>query len=186
MKCSTLMLGALALVLSVGNARAQEAPHSAAVKFGVMGGVSIPLSPLSDSYNLGFNGGALLDFHLPNIPVGLRVDGMYHQFGAKSDVAVSGAKTKLIGGDLNAVFSIPTSSAVSPYVTGGIGLYNVKFSSDAGDASETKFAFNAGAGLRADISGFGAFVEARFLDVFTSGSSLKTIPIDIGIMFGKF
>ena len=92
MKCSTLMLGALALVLSVGNARAQEA-HSAAVKFGVMGGVSIPLSPLSDSYNLGFNGGALLDFHPPNIPVGLRVDGMYHQFGAKSDVAVSGAKT---------------------------------------------------------------------------------------------
>ena len=188
MKCSALGLGALAVVLSAGSVQAQAAdsPHTAPVKFGIEGGATIPLSPLSDGYKTGFNGGVVLDFHVPSIPFGLRLDGMYHQLGSKVD---GGPKLKMIGGDLDAVFSIPTSSAVQPYVLGGVGVYNVKVSGDntvGGDASQTKFAFNAGAGLRADISGFGAFIEGRFLDVLTSGGSVKVIPIDIGVMFGKF
>jgi hypothetical protein len=176
------------MALSASAARAQGA------EFSLGGGLGIPLSNFDDVAKLGWHGLAAVSFVPTGSPVGIQIDGQYHQFKLDNDVVGPGSlKDRFIFGTANAVFKFKTSetSPVRPYLIGGAGVYNFKTtgSSDVGnvldtDNSTTKFGINGGAGFDFKAGSAGLFVEGRFHNIFTSGKDIEFIPITVGIRFG--
>lgn len=176
------------IALSASAAQAQGA------EFSLGGGLGIPLSNFDDVAKLGWHGLAAVSFVPTGSPVGIQVDGQYHQFKLDENVVGAGSlKDRFIFGTANAVFKFKTAetSPVRPYLIGGVGVYNFKTtgSSDVGnvidtDNSTTKFGINGGAGFDFKAGSAGLFVEGRFHNVFTSGSDINFIPITVGIRFG--
>ncbi len=176
----TFFAAALAgIALIAFEARAQIAPKS--VQFGVALGAALPLSDLKTSFNTGFNATAILGFQPNLIPLGVRIDGAYNQFGAKG----GGANSHFTSVTGNLVYKMPSTS-FSPYLIGGAGWYQVAITATGfGTISENHFGWNVGGGISMPLSGFDTFVEARYNQVqMSSGSpSLKFIPITFGVMF---
>ena len=144
-------------------------------------GAALPLSDLKTNFNTGFNGTAILAFQPSLIPLGVRIDGAYNQFGAKG----GGAKAHLTSVTGNLVYKMP-STGFSPYLIGGAGWYQVAISATGfGTQSENHFGGNVGGGISMQLSGFETFVEARYNQVQEGNGSpsLKFIPITFGVMF---
>jgi opacity protein-like surface antigen len=187
---SVAILGLTAITSS--SALAQAAAPSRPVQFGVMGGVSIPVSDFSDGAKTGWNAGALLNFGMANSPLGFRVDGQWHEFKAKGDI---GAKFRVIDGTADVVFNFGGVSPLKVYLIGGGGVYNFHTSFDDSSLSsdsETKFGLNGGAGVKFQLGSLATFVEGRYHYVFLHGSDfennssnpkLQMIPISVGITF---
>jgi opacity protein-like surface antigen len=188
-------------VASASTAAAQDAMAPRAFTFGVSAGLSIPTGDAGDVVKTGFNAGAHLAFKPAMLPFGVRVEGQFNQFGLKSIVEDDetfepDGNYRIISGTVNGVFGVPAaSSSFRPYVIGGVGMYNQKFTFDIlGEEfseSETKFGLNGGAGIEFGLSGLSTFVEARYHIIFNgddeetgeSGSNTKFIPISFGIKF---
>jgi opacity protein-like surface antigen len=178
----------ITMALSASAARAQGA------EFSLGGGLGIPLSNFDDIAKLGWHGLAAVSFVPTGSPVGIQIDGQYHQFKLDNDVVGPGSlKDRFVFGTANAVFKFKTAetSPVRPYLIGGAGVYNFKTtgSSDVGtvldtDNSTTKFGINGGAGFDFKAGSAGLFVEGRFHNIFTSGKDIEFIPITVGIRFG--
>lgn len=178
----------ITMALSTSAARAQGA------EFSLGGGLGIPLSNFDDIAKLGWHGLAAVSFVPTGSPVGIQIDGQYHQFKLDNDVVGPGSlKDRFIFGTADAVFKFKTAetSPVRPYLIGGVGVYNFKTtgSSDVGtiidtDNSTTKFGINGGAGFDFKAGSAGLFVEGRFHNIFTSGSDVNFIPITVGVRFG--
>jgi len=146
---------------------------------GVAGGVTQPMSDLSDASDMGYNGTVALGINLPFIPVGLRFDGAYNQFGQKS----GGPKLHIMSATGNVVWKLP-SIGVSPYLIGGAGLYIPTVEvSGLPSASENHFGWNAGAGVTLPLTIVKAFVEARYNSISVNGSTTNFVPLTFGIMF---
>jgi hypothetical protein len=95
------------------------------VRFGVMGGATVPVSDLSDISKTGWNAGVLLEAGVPLFPWGLRVDAAWNQLGEKeSDFGK--IKNRIIDGTLNATYSFGGLSTTKFYLIGGVGVYNMK------------------------------------------------------------
>jgi opacity protein-like surface antigen len=162
------------------------APATAAqtpVEFGLGAGISIPSGATNNGLKTGWHGTALVQFKPAASPVGFQVDGSYTQLGFDG----GGGKDQIISGTANAVytFSVAPETQFRPYLIGGGGVYNVKAKPDVGSSiSDTKFGINVGAGFNFKTSGVGLFVEARFHNVFVTGSDFHYIPITAGVRFG--
>lgn len=172
-----------ASVALAGSAQAQASP----IAFGITAGATKAVGDGSDGINLGYHAGALVQWNGPDLPIGIRADVVYHRFTFKD---VDNANESITAGTVNAVWSFPMDKAsqINPYLIGGVGYYHASFScSDCGagetSASDNKFGINGGAGVTIPLSGFSTFIEARYHNVFTDGSSTKFIPISVGIMF---
>jgi len=151
-------------------------------QLGIAGGAAQPMSDLKDGANMGYNATAALGINVPLIPVGLRVDGAYNQFGEKAGV---GAKLHVISATGNAVWRLP-SIGISPYLIGGAGLYmatSTTTGTTSVSATENHLGWNAGAGINLPLSVFKAFVEARYNSYSTDAGSVKFVPVTFGIMF---
>src|SRR5690606_20171687 len=89
-------------------------------------------------------------------------------------------------GTVNAVLSIP-SIGITPYVIGGIGMYNQKHSDveDVGHDHEstTDLGFNGGAGIRIGLPGLSVFAEARIHHIPGDTESHRFAPITLGLRF---
>lgn len=179
------------LMAAVGGAPlAAQAIVGSPVRFGIAGGATVPLGDLKDASKTGWHAGALVDVGLPLVPIGFRVDGMWNQLGKKTFADGTEIKNRVIYGTADAVYTFGSMLPTKFYLIGGIGLYNLKgevtnspiLSGDVSD-TQTKFGVNAGAGLRFQLTGFSTFIEARWHDIFTSGSSTKMIPISVGFTF---
>jgi hypothetical protein len=158
-------------------ARGQIAPKS--VQFGVAAGAAIPTSDLSNGFDTGFNATAILGFQPTLIPLGVRIDGAYNQFARKG----GGANAHFTSVTGNLVYKFPSTS-LSPYLIGGAGWYNTAFSvTGLGTGSENDFGWNVGGGVTMPLSGFEAFLEARYNQVQVTNGSVKFIPITFGVMF---
>lgn len=187
----TKALGALAIGLLVS----ASSLHAQGVEFSLGGGLGVPLGDTSDRDKLGWHGLAGLSFVPTGWPVGIQVDGQFHQFKLDDAVQPPGGKLKdrLIFGTGNIVYKFKTSetSSIRPYLIGGGGVYNLK-TTGAGnlgtvlgtDNSTTKFGLNAGAGFDFKAGSVGLFIEGRFHDVFTDGTDYRFIPITLGLRFG--
>ncbi len=111
---------------------------------------------------------------------------MYHRFSLKG---ASNANANILGGTVNGVymFSMDKDAPIIPYVIGGVGFYHFNVScsdcADTSDSSENKFGFNGGGGISFPLSGFSAFIEARYHHILTSGSATNMVPISAGIVF---
>ena len=175
----TLFVAALAGVALVSfEARAQIVKPGTA-QIGVAAGVSIPVSDLGDVANTGFNGTVTLGFQPTMIPLGVRIDGAYNQWGVKSGLGSGSLHSTSVTGNL--VFKMP-GAMVSPYAIGGAGWYNLGGS--GGGSSENDFGWNIGGGIAMGLSGFDTFLEARYNQVQSEGVATKFIPITFGVMFG--
>jgi opacity protein-like surface antigen len=170
---------ALATVLVVPTADAQAIGQTRAVTFGIGGGASLPVSDLGDAFDTGWHGQAMLGFNALGLQ--LRLDGMYHSLpesGHDHDLRV-------IAGVLNANFMLAPGAMVQPYLSAGVGVYNLRLDEDddEGDIDTTEFGLNGGAGLRFNLAGLSTFVEARYHYIFTDGTASQLIPITVGITF---
>ncbi|MEP7132409.1 MAG: hypothetical protein ABI914_04545 [Acidobacteriota bacterium] len=176
------------------------------VHFGLSGGGDFPVSDQSDIYKTGWNGTALLAINFGNAPIGLRIDGSYHEFKTKSALDaffVGSGRTRVIDGTFDLVIG-PRGGAVEPYFLGGVGAYDLRFrgqeinSNNAFSDNSTRFGWNAGGGIAFPMgssnSGSRFFIEARYTSVSTNGSRFSDsvnnsgarftfVPVNIGFLF---
>jgi opacity protein-like surface antigen len=195
MKRSAINAAVLGLILSAAAAPVSaQAIVSSPVRFGIMGGATIPLSDLSDFNKTGWNAGALVTIGVPLVPVSFRIDGQWQQLQHKSAVFAP-ADLRIIDGTANVVYTFGAALPTKFYLIGGAGVYNERFKDPDSDisASGTKFGLNAGAGFKFQLTGFATFIEARYHNVIhgsdvgdsSSGNakSLQFLPISVGITF---
>jgi opacity protein-like surface antigen len=195
MKRTAITAAVLGLIISAAAAPVSaQAIVSSPVRFGIMGGATVPLSDLSDFDKTGWNAGALVTIGVPLVPVSFRIDGQWQQLDHKSGVEFP-ADLRIIDGTANVVYTFGAALPTKFYVIGGIGAYNERFKDPDTDvsASGTKFGLNAGVGFKFQLTGFATFIEARYHNVIhgtdvgdtSSGDarSLQFIPITVGITF---
>ena len=156
-------------------ASAQSATELRTVRFGVQGGLSMPMGDFGDAANTGFIVGGLVDVRPASLPFGLRFNVDYQRWGTDIDVDLSS-----ISGTADAMFTVPTTGGISPYVLGGIGMYRLSCSDEdiCGEA-ETEFGFNLGGGLNFNLGEMDTFAEIRYHNVDDS----SFLPIVFGIRF---
>jgi hypothetical protein len=154
------------------------------VSFGILGGATMPLGSWGDFYDTGWHAGALLGFTPASLPIGIRVEGVYHYMGGKDNYA-TGGNWSMINANVNGVFNIAmTGSPIQPYIIGGVGLYNWKEgASDEFDETDRQndFGVNIGGGIRFMLSGLNAFVEARWHNIMVENDAAHMLPISVGI-----
>ncbi|HEY4130595.1 MAG TPA: outer membrane beta-barrel protein [Gemmatimonadaceae bacterium] len=175
---SLLALSSLvALSVSPRPAAAQANPFH----FNIAAGAAVPTGDLSDITNTGYNITGGLGLSLPLSPIGFRAEGFFNQFGFKDEVG--GGHFNVGGANANIIVGMPVPSIVgsSLYGIGGIGWYNTH--DDAVDFSENNIGFNIGAGFKFPLTGFSAYVEARYHQVSNEGQDAKFFPIVFGLVF---
>jgi opacity protein-like surface antigen len=167
---------ALATVAAVSAHAQAAAPAVKPITFGIKAGASLPTGDFADAVKTGFLAGAQIGFATPSLPVTFRVDADYNQYSSK---IASGNNLKVWGFTGNALFHIPTTGVVRPYVIAGAGLYNAS----AGGNSSNDFGFNAGAGINMPLSGFNTFIEARYTRISTDVTATQYVPVYFGVSF---
>jgi hypothetical protein len=156
---------------------------------GIGGGAAIPVGKLSDTQVTGFNGIIALALGAPDLPIGVRLDGIYNSFSRKNVTTPQGGATNTYGFRIagllaNAVYAFPGTS-VKSYIVAGGGLYNTKFDV-AGSKSENHLGLNAGAGLTFGLGPIATFLESRYHFITrepTKGGVIHFVPITLGLMF---
>ena len=178
MKPVQLGILALALGLFASSELGAQAQPTEGIRFGVGGGLTMPIGTYGDFGKAGWHALGVLQFPIGQSPLHGRVDAMYGQ----TSHDVGSGSTTLTGATGDLVYHIGDRAAsVRPYILGGVGFYNV----DAGGGSESKFAFGAGGGILFSIGTMHAFLEGRYMSVQTSGNSLSFLPITLGLLFGR-
>ena len=179
------------VILALGAVAAPSVAH-AQVGLGVGGGVTIPVSSLSNVNKTGYNVLADLSIRSPDSPLGFRIDGMFNSLPTK----VTDARTLqvwTVNANLVANLTSVPHAPVTPYLIAGVGYYNDKYRVRtsgstvvaSGNTSDNDFGINGGLGLRIALGKSSLFGEARYHYVFTPGQRMEMIPITIGINFGN-
>ena len=178
MKRVALSLVALISIAGAGSLSAQG------TRFGIGGGLLLPLSDYKTGDKAGFLVGADGAYWFNRNQVAIRLDLSYSQTSEASGVPAH--KTKMMGGMAELVYAFMTpADQVRPYIFGGAGLFNVKVSAGGADTSETKAGFGGGAGLAFKM-GTGStriFVEGRYVTVKAFTVTLPSIGIKAGVRF---
>lgn len=154
--------------------------------FGLGGGAAIPVGKLSDAQNTGYNGVVVLAIGVAELPIGVRVDGIYNNL-RKNNPAGSGltfADLRIAGALFNLILAFPGTTA-KPYLIAGGGLYSTK-SDVPGAKAKNDFGFNAGLGTTFGFGPFAAFLESRYHTISRSaadGGVVQFVPITVGLLF---
>ena len=180
-------LAAAALATASTDALAQS-PRRASV--GIAAGASVPVGDLGDAYSTGYHIRGLLDIKgSPTSPIGFRIEAAYDKLGEKDD---NGREYRTLSGTGNLVLGFPSASTVTPYVIGGVGIYNTKAEigdidipsdDNTDDETTTDFGLNAGFGIKFALSGFSTFAELRYNWISRDPNAAQYIPIVFGITF---
>jgi len=177
------ILGVMTAILAI-TASAPAAQAQNELSFGLAAGATIPTGDLGDDFaKTGFHGMVTVGFMPTMLPFGMRIDGMYNQLSLED--GLGDANFRIMGANANAIFAMP-AMRTSPYLIGGVGVYNSKITSDDIDVEGdgvTDVGINIGIGAKFNLSGFGTFAELRYHNIFADGSSIQFIPITFGIMF---
>jgi hypothetical protein len=156
---------------------------------GIGGGPAIPVGTLSATQVTGFNGMVGLALGVAELPVGVRFDGIYNNFGHKNTASStqSGSTTygfRIAGVIGNLIYAFPGTSAKT-YVIAGGGLYNTKLDL-AGSKAENHFGLNAGLGVTFGLGPIASFVESRYHFISrepAKGGVIHFVPVTLGLMF---
>jgi outer membrane protein with beta-barrel domain len=179
-----VQLGSLVVALALCGApvlRAQSQPTEG-IRFGVGGGLTLPMGNYGDVDKAGWNLVGLIQFPISHSPIHFRADAMYGQTSHKS--GLGSGNTTLTGATADLLYHLGDRAAkVRPYILGGLGFYNVDFGGTS--SSESKLAFGLGGGILFGVGTMHAFLEGRYMSVQTSGSSINFLPISLGVMFGQ-
>ncbi len=165
------------LVLHAAPARAQipGVPGINPFSFGVEAGPAFPVGQFGDVAKTGFTADALVEARLPILPVGLRFEGGYMQFGGKLGLG----NLHAISGSADVVLrtSPVALTLVRPYLLGGLTVANVN------QGGGTKVGVNVGAGLSVPLAVVTAFGDVRYTHVATAGTGLSVVPVRVGLRF---
>jgi hypothetical protein len=185
-----LRIAGLSLLISITASRESIAQKTFAL--GVGGGTAIPAGKLSNAQNTGYNAVVVLAIGTADLPIGIRIDGIYNNFPHPSlpPVAFAGlgsvassSNLRIMGVLGNIIYTFPGSSA-KPYVVVGGGLYNLKADA-AGAKSANNFGFNAGLGATFGLGPITAFLESRYNTISRAearGGVVQFIPVTLGVI----
>jgi hypothetical protein len=156
---------------------------------GIGGGAAFPVGKLRDTQVTGLNGIITLALGAPDLPIGVRFDGIYNNFSRKDVVSPQGGATSTYGFRIagllaNAVYAF-SGTSVKSYIVAGGGYYNTKLDV-AGSKSENHLGLNAGAGLTFGLGPIASFIESRYHFISrepAKGGVIHFVPITFGLMF---
>jgi hypothetical protein len=151
----------------------------------VAAGAAVPTGDLGNFTNVGYNLTGGIGLKPGGSALGFRAEGFFNEFGFSDNVSGSDiGKFRIAGVNGNLTYDLPVSAVGSGnalYAIAGVGYYNVK---DTGlDASDSDIGWNLGAGFRFPLTGFSAYVEARYHGVSNSIADAHFIPIVFGLVF---
>jgi opacity protein-like surface antigen len=199
----TLLVAAIPLVAGSAAARAQSASASEPlIRIGFGGGVSVPVSDAANALNDGVNGAGFIQLNLlgTDLPA-LRFAFTYDRYDYKPAIAGTSTNLNTINPGTNQIFGATggvkihlVPGQVRPYVTLGVGAFNVRDAINASNGTQStissiNFGLDAGGGFEARIGRLSAFAEVRVQNVFTQSSGLiktsaiQTVPVTFGILF---
>jgi opacity protein-like surface antigen len=166
-------------------------------EIGFGGGATVPLSHTKDAFKTGWHGKGIVNLNIPMLPVGLSGSFTYHHFSLEETPGAPGlsGSGRIMAGMANATIGLPIPGPIKPYITAGIGEFNIKADPDSSGVeteSTTKFGIDGGAGLRISIPGTGihAFIEGKIQNIYTDKgvnsaviNNFKTqiVPVTFGI-----
>jgi outer membrane protein with beta-barrel domain len=183
-RVSQLLAMALIGVITISTQSAAQKSYA----LGIGGGAAIPVGKMSDTQKTGVNGLVSLALGVAELPIGIRIDGVYNELPRSEKtlpVGSSGTSNLRILGVLgNAVYAF-SGTSVKTYVIAGGGLYNTRFDVD-GAKSENHLGLNAGAGMTFGLGPVTSFIEARYHFISrqpAQGGVLHFVPITFGLMF---
>ena len=171
---------AAAAVATTAAPAAQAQVSSNPFQIGGAAGIAFPVSDLGNITNTGYNVTLALGYKPQYMPLGVRVEAAYNQFGFQG----GGGNVNIPAFTGNLVYTLPGVS-FSPYAIGGAGLYRTNVDiTGGGSAGENHFGFNVGGGVKIPLSSsFETFVEARYNRVTVNGGNLAFVPVTVGIMW---
>ena len=174
----------LSLVAVAGIAAA--APSSQAQSYnpfqiGASGGVGFPTSDLGNATNTGYNIALVLGYKPALMPVSVRAEAGYNQFGFQS----GGGNINIASFTGNLAYELPLGMSFTPYAIGGVGLYRPSADLGGGNTGTTNdFGWNVGGGIKIPLSSsFETFIEARYNSVKSNGATFSFVPVTVGILF---
>ncbi|MGH7652689.1 MAG: hypothetical protein ACREMS_12720 [Gemmatimonadaceae bacterium] len=186
MKCFLLAI-TLAGVASGAPASAILAQKTYAL--GIGGGVAIPVGKLRDAQNTGVSGIVALALGVPELPIGVRFDGIYNRFSRTDLTSLQSGSASSYGfriaGILGNLIYTFAGTSTKAYLIAGGGLYNTQLDI-AGSKSENNPGLNAGAGLTFGVGPTAGFLEARYHFIRRApahGGVIHFVPITLGLMF---
>jgi opacity protein-like surface antigen len=199
-----LVLSFAVSVLLFGLASIASAQGAPGFHIGISGGADIPVEDQSDVFNVGWNGTLMFVWNFGSSPFGVRLDGSYHQLTVKDELVLfTDGKTRIIDGTFDFVIGPHIGSYVQPYILGGVGAYDMKFSGtdltidDVFSDSTTRFGWNAGTGIAfrvGDTTQTHLFFEGRYTSISidgnrftdsitTSGRRFTMVVVNTGVIF---
>ena len=120
--------------------------------------------------------------------LGLRLDGAYNRFCTSACDEGGGnldLRYRFLNANLNGLLELPLgNSALRPYLTGGVGVYNYGIEGDDapdGLDSQTDMGANAGLGAMYRLGQVNLFAEGRYHHVFAENRDIQYIPIMLGV-----
>jgi opacity protein-like surface antigen len=183
-------LGLATIFLQVTSAAAQRPDHTL-IRVGFGGGFSVPTSNAGDVLDNGFNGQAYLLID-PGVGMPFRFNIGYQKFDFKDSFAGPASESTILSGIGGLTLDLVPIGPVWPYLTAGVGAFNVKRTidgiSNGSSESNTRFGIDVGAGLKLAIGRLDAFIEGRVQNVYTDegvieSNSIRSIPVTFGILF---
>ena len=179
------LAGAIGVAAILSISTVAEAQGAQGARFGISGGLTLPIGGLGDVYGSGFNLQGHAAIKPSSLPFDIRGDA---GFWTNSGKTISGGGgTGSFKSDSRSFFTVSGNVVYNfegskdatfvPYVIGGVGLYT------GTQSFGTHIGINGGGGVTFKLAGFDAFVEGRLHNVFGDGGSARLIPISFGIMF---
>ncbi len=163
---------------------APEASAQKSYALGVSGGAAIPTGKFNDIHSTGYAINAFIALGVPDLPIGMRLDGIYNKFSGRTVASVVNPDLRLMGILGNLLYTFPSTTA-KPYLVAGGGFYNSKV--DSPDVkSSNDFGFSAGLGATFGLGPIAAMIEAQYHGISrdtNAGGTIHFVPITIGIMF---
>ena len=177
------------VALSTTLSSAAHAQLSNPWKFTVFAGAALPSGNTGDDLKTGYTVGGAVDLRAPLTPLGLRGEVVYSSFDAKNTDGIGNASLSDFGGNLNAVYWMPSpGTPLTAYLTGGPSYAHLTAKANAGNVtesiSEDHWGFNVGAGIDFALSGLSTRLDVRYRQISTgNGDRLRAFPITVGITF---
>jgi Outer membrane protein beta-barrel domain len=190
LRCPVTEIAVLTLAALVTLVAPRAEALAKPIEIGFGGGVSVPVSDAGDALRNGWHGTAIVRFNLPGLPLQLGAAASYERLKA-STFDGSG---RILSGLGNATVTLPFPGPVKPYVTAGLGAFNIK--ADPEDESvpvpdsETKFGIDAGLGLKFRLIGVHGFIEGKVENIYTDQGlntnvtehlDTQIIPVTFGV-----
>lgn len=164
-------------------------------QIGFGGGVSVPVSDAKNALKNGWHGTGILRLNMPGLPLDLRGAFSYSHF--KLDPASAGydGTGRLLSGLANVTYTLPFPGPLKPYITAGLGAFNLKANPDSSGVSspdsKTNFGIDGGVGVQFGLMGLHGFIEGKLQNIYTDQGFNSAVTKDINtqiipVTFGIF